>query len=231
VGALPLAEQDGRLRDVLDVLLVVAPRERGHHYRDDQKVELALLPETRERLQRTGYSHVREFELPAGGYQAKAVVRERNGRRLGTVSHEFEVSSLERLRISTPILTDTLQPPDAHGALAPVLVARRTFRTGAALYCQFDVYGAAKDKGTGRPRVRAGYELRRADGTVERRGEPTAIEPTSLGFLSRMLAMGLAGVTAGDYELVLTVRDEVAGRVEEAREPFVLVTASSPSAP
>jgi hypothetical protein len=209
----------------------VAHRDSGEHYRDDQKLDLALLPETRERLARSGYSHVRQFELSPGAYQAKVVVRERNGRRLGTVTHDFEVGSLEHLRISTPILADALQQPDGRGGLAPVLAARRTFPTGSALYCQFDVYGAARDKATGQPRVSAGYELRRADGTVERRGEPTAIEPTSLGYLSRMLAMGLAGVPAGDYELILTVQDQVSGRVEEAREPFTLVTASSPSAP
>ena len=224
------ADGGGRLRDVLDVLLVVAHRDSGESYRDDQKIELALLPGTRDRLRQSWYSHVREFELPPGGYQAKVVVRDRNRRRLGTVTHEFEVVSLEQLRISSPILTDAVQQAEGRG-LAPVLVARRTFPRGGALYCQFDVYGAARDKTTGKPRVSAGYEVRRADGTVARRGEPTPIEPTSLGYLSRMLAMGLAGMPAGDYELVLRVRDEVAGKVQEAREPFTLVTGSSPSAP
>ena len=43
-------EKDGRSQDSLDYLIVVAHRETGEFYRYDQKVEMNLLPATRQRL-------------------------------------------------------------------------------------------------------------------------------------------------------------------------------------
>jgi hypothetical protein len=57
---------------------------------------------------------------------------------------------------------------------------------------------------------------------VVSRSEPTWIEPTSLGALSRMLRIPLGGFTPGDYELVLTVEDALAGKSSELVEPFRL---------
>jgi hypothetical protein len=103
-----------------------------------------------------------------------------------------------------------------------VLLARRQFASGDSLFCQFDVYGAVKGSITGNPQVSAGYALVGADGRTVLQGEPTAIRPTSLGFLSRLWAIGLAGVAPGGYELVITVNDEVSGRQEVLREPFTV---------
>jgi hypothetical protein len=103
-----------------------------------------------------------------------------------------------------------------------MLIARREFASGSSLICQFDVYGAQKGAVTGNPQVTAGYAVVRSDGRAVLQGEPTAIRPTSLGFLSRMWAIGLAGVEPGAYELVIIVADEVAGRQEELREPFTV---------
>ncbi len=52
------------------------------------------------------------------------------------------------------------------------------------------------------------------------RSEPTPILPSSLGAVSRMIGIPLDGVTPGDYELVLKVRDDLAGRSQELVEPF-----------
>jgi hypothetical protein len=46
--------------------------------------------------------------------------------------------------------------------------------------------------------------------------------------VSRIVGAKLAGAEPGDYELVLTVRDELAGKTLEVREPFT-VTAAAPS--
>jgi hypothetical protein len=223
VAGLGLESADGGLSDTLDVLLVAAQRETGEFFRADQKVELALRPDTVARFRRTWYAFLRDFELASGTYQAKIVVRSRRAGRLGTVTHEFSIPALDRWRVSTPILTDTLEQHGNSG-FSPIMGARRTFAAGGALYCQFDVFGAGRDERTGMPRVSAGYALVRADGTVERQAPPTAIEPTSIGRISRLLAIGLGGLGPGDYELVLKVRDEVAGAVQELREPFHLIT-------
>jgi hypothetical protein len=179
---------------------VVAHRETGEFFRYDQKVEMKLQAATRERLFGTWFPVVRDFELAPGGYQAKMVVRDANSRRIGTIVHEFEVPDLAALR----------------------LLARRTFSPESTLYAQFEVYGADKEKGSGMPNVSAGYVIRRKEGGVITNVAPSRINPTSLGRLSRLVGSPLKSADAGDYEFVLTVKDEISGKTLEVREPFTV---------
>jgi VWFA-related protein len=228
-----LAEKDGRFVGTLESLMVVAHRESGEYFRPpDQKVEMKLLPATRDRLLTTGYSIVHDFDLSPGGYQAKVVVRDKGRGAIGTVIHEFEVPELGDLRVSTPLITDTLQAgergtpsaaPGSNTAMRPAMVVRREFPAEGMLYCQYEVYGAATDKKSGMPRVSASYQIRRTDGTVVTEVPPSLITPTSIGKLSRLVGTGLPGATPGEYELVLSVKDEIAGKSVEVREPFTLV--------
>ena len=158
--------------------------------------------------------------MPPGEYQAKLVVRDATSKRVGTVAYEFGIPIRDQLRVSTPVLTDTLT--GSPGGPVPALLARRTFPSSAQLYCRFDVYGAGKGPG-GLPKVQAGHALRRADGTPLGRANPTLIEPTSLGALARMVQIPLSGLPPGDYELVLTVSDQVTGATKEVVEPFAVV--------
>ena len=215
-------EQDGRFVDSVEFLLVVAHRESGEFFRYDQKVEMRLLGETREKLFRSWFPIVRDFELAPGGYQAKIVVRDKNSGRIGTVVHEFEVPDLSQFRVSTPVMSDTLmaQGEDKKATPRPAVTARRSFAPGSTLYASFEVYGAGREKPTGMPRVKNGYSIRRVDGTVLVAVDATRITPTSLGKLSRIIGTPLENAAPGAYELVLSFVDEVAGKTIEVREPF-----------
>jgi hypothetical protein len=204
----------------LDTLLVLSHRETGAFERADVKVEL----QKRAAAAPAGpvwYAFVRPFDLKAGGYQAKLVVRDVASGRMGSVILEFEVPPLDQLRVSTPILTDTLQRDDT-GNLTPALKIRRNFPSDGRLFCRFDVYGASRGP-DGLPKVTAGHTLRRAGGSVLSGTPEHAIQPTSIGALLRMIQIPLAGAAPGDYELVLTVRDEVSGQRRELVEPFSVV--------
>ena len=222
--------EDGRFKGELAFLLEAQHRETGEVYYDDQKIEMALLPETRNSLARTWYLFTRELTLPKGGYQVKVVVRDLGSGRIGSVTHDFEVPDQASFRISSPILADTLQEKAADDTRPPrpVLQVRRTFAPGSRLYVQYGVLGAAKDPSTRMPKVTGGYEIRRADGSVLKTGAPTLIRPTSLGALTRFHGITLAGAGPGDYELVLRARDEIAGRTVEAREPFQVEVSIAP---
>jgi hypothetical protein len=225
-------EKDGRFVDSLEFLLVAAHRESGEFFRYDQKVEMKLLPDTRARLARTWYPVARDFELAPGGYQAKIVVRDKNNRRIGTVVHEFVVPDLASFRVSTPVLSDTLQPR-AEGQQGPpraAVIARRSFASDSMLYSQFEVFGAAKDKKSGLPHVRSGFTIRRQDGSVFSQNAATVINPTSLGKVTRLMGTPLAGAPPGDYELVLTFQDEIGGKTIEMKEPFTVVPGPAPAA-
>lgn len=218
------AEENGRFVDTIEFLLVVAHRESGEFFRYDQKVEMRLQAETRERYNRSWFPVVRDFELAPGGYQAKIVVRDRNSGRIGTVVHEFEVPDLSAFRVSSPVVSDTIQAAgdEKTATPRPTVTARRSFPVGSTVYASFEVYGAGRDKPTGMPRVVNGYTIRAADGTVVTRVEPTRITPTSLGKLSRIIGAPLGNAAPGEYELVLTFRDEVSGKDLELREPFAV---------
>jgi hypothetical protein len=234
VSQFAFQEKDGRFQDSLEFLLVVAHRESGEFFRYDQKVEMNLRPETRARIARSWFPLLREFELGAGGYQAKMVVRDKNSSVVGSVIHEFEVPDLSKLRTSTLVLSDVLQPPPspAAGASPPPpgppklqLLARRHFPAGADLFCQFEVYGAAKDKKTGLPSVSAGFVIRRADGTVYTQTPLSRINPTSIGKLSRIVGTSLRDASPGEYEFVLSLKDELSGTALEVKEPFTVEAA------
>jgi VWFA-related protein len=223
-------EENGRFLDAVEFLLVVAHLETGEFYRFDQKVDMKLLPATRDRMAKSWMPIVRDFELAPGSYQAKIVVRDANSRRLGTVVHEFTVPDLAKLRASSVILSDVLQPDKPGEKPRPAMVVRRTFPPDATLYAQFEVYGAQRAKGSGMPKVLAGYQIRRQDGTVVSRVNATEILPTSLGKLSRLVGTGLAGAAPGDYEFVLELRDEIGGGTVEVREPFTIAAPGTAAA-
>ena len=179
-------EKDGRFQDTLDFLIVVAHRETGEFFRYDQKIEMNLMPATKERLAAQWFPVVRDFELAPGGYQAKIVVRDKNSGKIGTVIHEFEVADLSQFRTSTPVITDTLQPDqEKKDAPRPAIIVRRTFAPGATLFASFEVYGATKEKPTGMPKVTAGYTVRRPDGTAVVEVAPSRINPTRQQFPDR----------------------------------------------
>ncbi len=220
VSKVEFTETEGRLLGALDTLAVTARRETADVFRNDQKVDLERKPGPV--ASPSWYTIVREFELPAGGYQAKLVVRDATSKRMGTVSHEFVVPPLDALRISSPILTDTVQVSPG-GAPSAVILARRSFDLAKPFFCRFDVHGAATDPTTRMPRVAAGHVLRRSDGSVVSRGEPTEIAPTSLGGVSRLMQIPLTGMPPGEYQLELLVRDELSGRERKVVEPFSLL--------
>jgi VWFA-related protein len=199
---------------ILDLSVMTTLRDTGTVFRYDERLELALAAGTVP----DGWRLVsREFELPPGVAQARVVMRDTNGGRMGSVTHRIEVPPLSGLRISTPILADALAADGGTGREPrPVLRARRAFPPRGWLYCQFEVFGAGDARA-----VRAGYELVRG-GEVVRRALPTVIEPSPDGRLLRLLGLPLDGLAEGDYELVLHVQDTTTGHAHEDREAFTL---------
>lgn len=222
-------EVEGRFTDALEFLIVTAHRDSGEFWRYDQKVSMNLLPATRDKLNKHWLPIARDFELAPGAYQSKMVVRDANSGKVGSVTFAFDVPSLTSFRASSITLSDALQPapPGDKGAAkpAPVLLARRTFESGSSLYAEFSIFGAAKDKTTGMPKVAAGYQIRDAKGTVRTDVAPTLIRPTSLGHLARLVGSTLKGFPAGEYDFALAVTDEISGKTLDLHEPFTVVAA------
>jgi len=219
IKGLAFQERGGASLDTLELLLVVANRETGEFHRFDQQLEMSFRPETRAGFAKTWFPIAREAPLVPGAYQARIVVRDKNSGRMGTLTHDFEVPTPSGLRISTPILSDRLRE-GGETAKTPQPIARRAFAPTGLLYVRFEVYGVAKDKGTGRPGVTAGFSIKRSDGKFLAAAPETPLVPGPDGALARTVGTSLEGVPAGRYEVIIVVTDAAAGQVAEAREAF-----------
>jgi VWFA-related protein len=219
---LQFEEGEGRQLAELEFLLMVAHRESGESFSFNHTINMRLRPSTRERLNRVWFPIVREFELQPGDHQAKLVVRDNRTGTVGSVIHEFDVPPLEGFRVSSPILSDTRQRTREGEPGQALALARREFPRDGQLFCQFEVFGATKGD-NGMPRVTQGFEVRRPDGTVHTRMPESEITPSSLGHLFRMLGVPLRDAAPGDYEMRITLRDELSGKTLEVSEPFRVV--------
>lgn len=222
LGSVSFEAKGGRMVGGLDTYVVVSPREGGEGKRVEKHVDLSLPPDVLERLRAQGLPLLRDVELAPGTYQARLLVRDARGQALGTVRHTFTVPAAQGLRTSTPVLTDTLQGSAANPV--PVPLARRRFASGSHLTYVFDIFGAARDP-QGRPRVSVGYVVRRVTGGTLVQSEPRALAPAPDGSLSPRLVLSLAGAEPGEYEIVLTIADQVAGTKLERRDAFTVIPA------
>jgi hypothetical protein len=218
-------EEEGRAKDSVVFLVEAQRRESGEVFKFDQQIDMALLPETRTKLLRTGYTVSRDLVLPSGSYQVKVVVRDLGNGRLGSVFHDFEVPSQSAFRITSPILSDTVETKDVGGNKVPrpVLQVGRRFTPQSTLYVQYSVLGATRGAASHMPQVSAGYEIRRSDGSTLKSAPETRMNPTSLGALIRFHGISLGTAQPGQYELILTVRDEITGKTLESHQPFTVV--------
>ena len=221
VRSFAFTEKGGTARDRLEFLLLVAHEDTGEFTRFDQQFEMSLRPETRARYERDGFPITRDLALAPGRYQARIVVRDGNGGGVGSLLHEFEVPALAGLRVSSVALAAAPRE-EKEGRGAPEPTARRQFAPAGILHCRFEVYGAGADAATGRPKVTAGFSIRRSDGRFLAAMPETPLQVASDGTLGRSLGVPLDGAPPGRYEVIVVVTDLAAGKAAEAREAFVI---------
>jgi len=220
--AFGFATAGGKLSDVLDLRMLTTELGTNATERYERKVEMSF-PEGTHFGPESWHPLSQEFHLKPGRYQARVAVRDVNSGRIGSVTHDFVVPPLTGLRLTTPILTDAIEAP-SFGSQAPpkpVLIARRAFPAGATLYYQFSVLGAGKDA-AGATHVVGSHQLIGPDGAVVKKLDPRPVAGGG-GAPIRLASVGLAGLPAGDYDLVLKVTDETTGQSVERREPLAIL--------
>jgi VWFA-related protein len=220
--AFQLKENAGVLTDVLDLGLLVTDLATGDTTRYERTVEMKLQSQVPKLETSAWYPLSQPFELAPGRYQARLAVRDGNSGRVGSVTHDFDVPVRNGMSLSSLIVTDTVETPapGSGNPPRPVLIVRRLLSAGATLYYQFSVFDAGRTS-NGETRIKAGHVVRRADGTVVKELKPTPLLSVS-GGMSRFAGVSLAGMPAGEYELIVNVTDEVRGEIVTVHEPFAL---------
>jgi VWFA-related protein len=214
----PLDLRRGAKSVKLGFSINITHRDTGRAFESNERVEVRM----DEGTPSSWRAMAREFMLPPGVANARVVVHDPVTGAVGAVTQRIEVPLASAFRVSTPILTNAI---DQSGRRPQAAVAvHRVFRNDGQLFCQFEVFGAAR--GPEGPRVAAGMEIRAQDGTVLRKGELSAIAADPDGRVVRLIGMGLAGMKEGHYDLLLAVRDELSGQQLERSEPFTLAPSS-----
>ncbi len=218
------AEKD-RFVTALDSYIIVTSREQGVNERQEKRIDLSLPQAVRERVEKSGLPVMRTLELRPGAHQARLLLRDLGSGRLGTVRHDFDVPPADGFRITTPILTDVLEPGPAGSVGRPVPLARREFVAGSRLIHFFEIYGAARGTPDAKPRVTVTYALRSADGREVANMGPAAVTVPEKGPLAQQTILPLEGLTPGRYELRVTVKDDVGQHTLEATDFFDVIAA------
>jgi VWFA-related protein len=202
----------------LEVTVAATDRDTGKTFNAGQSAELRA----HEGSSPGWRSFSRELELPAGVAQVRTVVRDVAAGTLGAVSERIEVPPAGALRVSTPILTDRVdRGPGGQDAPRAALGAHRVFQPDRTLYCEFEVFGAARDLVDGAPRISDEIAVL-AGGEVVREARFVRIVTEREGRAVRLVTLDLHDVPDGAYELSLSVHDDIAGGRVELREPFTL---------
>ena len=91
VAAIPFHHQKGRRTNLLNLVVAVYDEKSAHVDGSEQKVELSLSESSYRSMLQRGFIAKTEVEIPAGQYTVKAVVRESNQARMGSVQQAFGI--------------------------------------------------------------------------------------------------------------------------------------------
>ena len=144
--AFGFAKGGGKLSDVLDlrVLTTELGDERHRALRAQGRDVVPRGDALRRRVVASAVAGVPSEAGPLPGARRGARRQQRPHRQRHA---RLRGAGADRLRLTTPILTDAIEAP-SFGSQAPpkpVLIVRRAFPAGATLYYQFSVLGAGKD--------------------------------------------------------------------------------------
>ncbi len=110
-------------------------------------------------------------------------------------------------------------------------MARREFAPEAALFCHFEVFGAARVEGSGRSRVTMDYEVRRSDGALYTRQARAPWSRPRTGSVSPIIGFPLRAAPPGDYAITMRVKDGLTGKTVDLREAFSVTGPTTPAEP
>ena len=176
------------------------------------------------------------FFAPPGEYRLELAVRDHASNTIRASEETIQVPDLGRpfggstlLTLSSVVLADAivkLDPPPPPGEKLPFIFGdfeaypnfRRIFRTSGALNLYFEAYNLALDA-EGKNSVQLSY-LIQMDGEHYREVPATYLYPTDQPQRSIMSALPLKGFDPGDYTLVISVNDAVAGETAIAEADF-----------
>jgi len=155
-AGLKYEERNGRFVESIEVSIVAADERARVQGGDRQTFNLNLMPETRERVDRTGVRLISQVAVPPGRYQIRIGAQEATGGAVGTLPYDLEVPDYAKTPFSisglfltssaaTAVPTGSTET-DWNGLLPAPPVATRTFAPAETLTWFAEVYDNSTDQ-------------------------------------------------------------------------------------
>jgi len=152
-------EQNGRFVESVEVSIVAADARARVQGGDRQTFNLNLMPETRDRVNRSGVRLISQVAVPPGRYQIRIGAQEATGGGVGTLPYDLEVPDYAKTPFSMSALFLTSSEAGAmptgstetdwNGLLPTPPVATRTFAPSETLTWFAEVYDNSTDQAHG----------------------------------------------------------------------------------
>jgi VWFA-related protein len=235
-SSLRFEERDGRFHEKLEISIVAADQAAKVQGGDRQQFDLSLMPQTHERVSRTGVRLLSRLEVPPGRYQFRVGAHESSGGAMAIVPYDLEVPDFAKLPLGLSSLLVTSSHADSYvtpnpdpqlkDVLASPPVAVRRFSRAETLTTFAELYNSSTNAAHTVTVVTSVLDAR--DGrpvfnTSDRRPADAASRTRTDGFTA---TIPLKDVEPGAYILRVEATSS-ADQASVAREVPFEVTASS----
>jgi GWxTD domain-containing protein len=226
-------EKPDQVESRIDVFGRILDADGGVIDEFDRQETLAVPRDQIERLSKEFLLYQLIFQSPPGEYQLELALRDNASNTVRTAAETLRVPDFSRpsLFLSSVVLADQivkLDPPPPAGKKEPFQFGEfeavpnftRTFSSRGALNVYFEAYNLAVDE-QGKNSLKLSYRFER-DAARYREVPAAYLYPTDQRQRSIMSAIPLKDFTPGEYAVVITLTDEVAGESATIRESFLV---------
>ncbi len=197
---------DGKYQSTFDVVGFVVNSMGKSQGGFSQTVTANLSPEAYKHALTAGLSYTAHAQLPPGSYQLRAVVRESESGRLGTMSQYLEVPDLSKknLTASSLFLYAVKVDQGANAAPQPLTALRQLPRQQDLRYAAVIYFPKVSD---GKPQLTSQVIVSRGDKVIFQEPEQPITGTVQDGQLVKIGQLGFGKAQPGRYVLTLVIKE------------------------
>lgn len=195
---------DGKYHSTFDVVGFVMNSMGKSQGGFSQTVTTSLSPDDYKRALTAGLSYTAHTQLPPGSYQMRAVVREVDSGRLGSMSQYLEVPDLGKKNLTASSLFLYAVKMDAAGTPEPLTALRQLPRKQDLRYAAVIYFPKVSD---GKVQLTSQVIVSKGDKVVFREDEQPVTGPVQNNQLVKIGQLGLSKAQPGRYVLTLLIKE------------------------
>ena len=204
-------DESGKSKVTFDVVAFVVNNLGKASDGFSQTVNATFSPNEYQRALANGISFTGHADLPPGTYQVRAVVRDAQSGRLGTVAQYLEIPDLTKRRLtSSSLFLYSVDPAQGNKAQAERLNAMRQLPRRLDLRYAAVIYNPKVE--AGKPQLTSQLIISRDGKIVFQEQEQPVPGPVQNGQMAKVGQLSLAKASPGRYVLTLLITDPLADK-------------------